>query len=117
MYTPPGQPPRYADLAFTKNPISGETVAIYPVRDRVTWEECKKLGIDKAIPYAPTCDVYPANVKAVWTGEVRPPKAGEWFLSGSVVEAYKASTDAATMSYHIARLVKVTKIEINVIEG
>jgi hypothetical protein len=28
-----------------------------------------------------------------WTGEVRPPKSGEWFLSGAIVEAYEATSN------------------------
>lgn len=30
------------------------------------------------------------KVKAVWTGEKRPVKAGEWYLSGAIPEAYQA---------------------------
>lgn len=41
---------------------------------------------------------------AVDTGEMRPPRKGEWFLSGAIVEAYQAPNDL-TMAYHIARLV------------
>jgi hypothetical protein len=43
--------------------------------------------------------------KAVATGEMRPPKAGEWYLSGAIVEAYRARADLST-AYHIARLVR-----------
>ena len=46
------------------------------------------------------------SVMGVWTGEKRPPKAGEWYLSGAVIEAYRAPNDL-TDDYHIARLVKV----------
>lgn len=42
--------------------------------------------------------------KAVWTGEKRPPKKGEWFLSGAIVEAYRAKADIST-PMHIAKLV------------
>lgn len=38
------------------------------------------------------------------TGEKRPPKKGEWFLSGAIVEAYYAPNDLTT-PYHIARLI------------
>jgi len=31
-----------------------------------------------------------------WTGEKRPPKEGEYFLSGSVIEAYRAAKDGTT---------------------
>ena len=45
-----------------------------------------------------------------WTGERRSPKAGEWFLSGAVVEGYRAHADLET-PYHIARLVEVERVE------
>jgi hypothetical protein len=41
--------------------------------------------------------------EAVSTGEFRPPKAGEWFLSGAIVEAFQAYDDMTT-SYHIATI-------------
>ena len=28
-----------------------------------------------------------------WRGEMRPPRAGEYFLSGSIIEAYRAEND------------------------
>jgi hypothetical protein len=40
------------------------------------------------------------------TGEFRPPYKGEWFLSGSYIEAYRAENDLRS-SYHIAKLVVV----------
>ncbi len=45
---------------------------------------------------------------AVYAGEKRAPRAGEWFLSGASVAAYFAPNDL-TMVYHIARIVRVTK--------
>ena len=36
------------------------------------------------------------------TGEFRPPKAGEWYLSGAIIEAYKARADFTTACW-IAR--------------
>lgn len=41
---------------------------------------------------------------ARFTGEVRPPRSGEWFLSGAIVEAYYAPNDL-TSSYPIAEIV------------
>ncbi len=38
----------------------------------------------------------------VATGDKRPPKRGEWYLSGAIVEAYKAPNDL-TSTYWIAR--------------
>lgn len=43
------------------------------------------------------------GVRAVATGEKRPPRKGEWFLSGSFIEAYRAENDLTT-AYDIARL-------------
>lgn len=58
----------------------------------------------------PIRDYFPNNKKftAVPTGEFRPPKKGEWYLSGAVVEAYKARNDL-TQEFHIARLVLVKR--------
>jgi hypothetical protein len=44
------------------------------------------------------------EVRAIWTGEKRPPKAGEWFLSGSIIEAYHMPNDGS-QPVPIARLV------------
>jgi hypothetical protein len=41
-----------------------------------------------------------------WTGERRPPRKGEWYLSGAVIEAYQASNDLDS-PYHIAEPVLV----------
>jgi hypothetical protein len=41
------------------------------------------------------------------TGEKRPPKAGEFYLSGAIIEAYRASKDM-TAPYLIARRVAAT---------
>lgn len=45
------------------------------------------------------------DVVAVATGEFRPPRAFEWYLSGAIVEAYKAPNDLST-PFHIAHLVR-----------
>lgn len=50
------------------------------------------------------------NIKAVKTGEFRPVKEGEWFLSGAIPEAYKATADM-WYKQHILVLVK-TKTEM-----
>jgi hypothetical protein len=36
------------------------------------------------------------GIKAVYTGEKRPPKAGEWYLSGAIIGAYQAKNDMTT---------------------
>jgi hypothetical protein len=43
---------------------------------------------------------------AKWTGERRTPRAGEWYLSGAIIEAYRAPNDLTT-SYPIAYIVRV----------
>ena len=40
------------------------------------------------------------------TGEFRAPKKGEWYLSGAIVEAYRAPNDLGT-AYHIAKPVEM----------
>ena len=44
-------------------------------------------------------------VRARATGEQRPPRRGEWYLSGAIVEAYRARNDL-TQTFHIATLVR-----------
>lgn len=79
-------------------------------------KECEALGIkmsDVKGPY-PSMGMAVQNVHAMATGEKRPPKRGEWYLSGASVEAYRAPNDLST-PYHIARLVltaTATKTEI-----
>jgi hypothetical protein len=50
-------------------------------------------------------------LRARWTGEIRQPKAGEWYLSGAVVEAYLAS-DQLSSRFHIAEIVKVRMVTL-----
>lgn len=45
------------------------------------------------------------------TGEFRCPRKGEWFLSGSIAEAYLAPNDLTT-EYHIVKEVKTKVVEI-----
>lgn len=47
--------------------------------------------------------------RAVATGEYRPPKSGEWYLSGAIVEAYYAPNDLST-DYAIARIVTCRQV-------
>ena len=66
---------------------------LYPVVDRV--------------PGLSDLDRRQLQIRAICTGEFRCPKKGEWFLSGSPIEAYYAPNNLPTM-YYIAKLV-VTK--------
>lgn len=54
------------------------------------------------------------NYHARATGEFRPPRKGEWYLSGAIVEAYQARADLTT-SFHIAKVVK-TKTVTTIVE-
>lgn len=63
--------------------------------------------------YYPLADYLPGRERHVqymakWTGEKRPPREGEWFLSGCPVDAYRARVDLFT-PYHIAQVVQVER--------
>lgn len=45
-----------------------------------------------------------------WTGEIREPKAGEWYLSGAIIEGYRAKFDLH-YRYPIGKLIRVRKVE------
>ena len=91
----------------------------YPVLDCVTLTDKKSLdlleigrpliNLGGGVRLSPT-----QEIKAFSTGEKRPPKKGEWYLSGAVVGAYRAPNDLST-SFHIAKLCiteteKITRI-------
>ena len=73
-----------------------------------------KYALTKADFY-PLADYHPLvfirrmNIKAQWTGEKRPPKKGEWYLSGAIIEAYQAKNDMTT-PYYITKLVQVVTV-------
>lgn len=50
------------------------------------------------------------DIRAKWSGEVRSPQKGEFYLSGNPVEAYDAKNDLPTMRFHIAELVNVKDV-------
>ncbi len=45
-------------------------------------------------------------VRAMWVKEYRTPKQGEWYLSGAIINAYRAINDMSS-PYHIAKLVVI----------
>lgn len=79
----------------------------YPLVDPPDSTEVQALGFIASIssywtkPFQRTF-----GLVAVKTGEKRNPKAGEWFLSGAIPEAYKAHNDLDT-EYHILRLARI----------
>ena len=54
-------------------------------------------------------------MRAKWDGQPkRPPKKGEWYLSGSIIAAYKATNDL-TQEYHIATIHKTKTTTVTTI--
>lgn len=47
--------------------------------------------------------------RAIPTGEKRPPKKGEYYLSGAIVTAWRAFADMTT-PYRIAKVVRIEKV-------
>lgn len=65
----------------------------FPLADKPSDAELAELGVQDEV-----------GVLAPPTGEKRAPRRGEWYLSGAVVEGYRAPKDLST-PYHIAKLV------------
>ena len=86
----------------------------YQVMDAVTPEEQKTFGL-KFRHGLPSIGSGVAGIGAQQTGEFRPVRKGEWYLSGSVVEAYRAPNDLR-QPYHIARLVRA-RVETKLVVG
>lgn len=78
--------------------------------------------VEKGVYYPLADPVKPLNEntqkdwRAVWSGEYRAVKAGEWYLSGAIVEAYQ-SLENTTMFHHIATLVNVKDVHWVVTKG
>lgn len=89
----------------------------YPIADKIPLSELKKLLNSEELAHFTqglvSIGMYPKNIKAKMTGEFREPKAGEWFLSGGIVEAYFARHNLKA-KYHIAKLVKTIMIEMEI---
>ncbi len=64
--------------------------------------------------FYPLADRYPGpktQRHAVKAGEFRPPRKGEWYLSGAIVEAYLAPNDLST-PHVIARIVETETVTV-----
>lgn len=70
----------------------------YDLVDPIPWKDGKRI-------------FDPHNIKAVTTGEFRHPKAGEWYISGAIPQAYCAKSSIHTMMFHIAKLVRTKTIQ------
>jgi len=88
----------------------------YRVVDRIPLALAERIGLphDEAVHALSILGCY-KSVRAQWTGEFRPPKKGEWYLSGAVVEAYLAKNDLQS-PYHLARLVRVRTEVVEIVE-
>lgn len=53
-----------------------------------------------------------APIGAVYTGEYRAPRGGEWYLSGAYIEAYKAPAGGLSAKYRIADVVRFSVREV-----
>ena len=56
--------------------------------------------------YFPVNGENPNKVRAIYTGIKRPPKKGEYYLSGAIIQAYKVYNDLES-SHYIAERVDV----------
>jgi hypothetical protein len=88
----------------------------YPLIDWLTREETEHFGVKSRITYLQSlCISLPGcKIQAVATGEKRPPKKGEWYLSGAIIGAYRADGNLET-PYHIARLVRVERKTVEIV--
>jgi len=90
----------------------GKTTAIAPkfveCVGHITIADRAELGIDGRLNLIYNTTPDGKLVRAVMADSFRPPKAGEWYLSGCIPAAYRAPNDL-TDSYHIMRLVLIEK--------
>ena len=90
----------------------------YPIADRITRADAEALGVKRSEVSGPLPSFegmagriagrQDLNVCAIYSGHRRPPRKGEWYLSGARVAAYRAPNDLSS-EYHIATLVVVEK--------
>lgn len=74
----------------------------YNVIDYVPKAERAALGMEQGMLASDR------QIMAVATNQFRTPKAGEWYLSGAIPEAYRAPNDLS-IQHRIAKLVVVRK--------
>ncbi len=65
----------------------------FPLADEPLPEELYNLEVSDKV-----------GIRAMATGEMREPRKGEGFLSGAIIEAYRAYNDLSS-EYNIAKLV------------
>jgi hypothetical protein len=57
----------------------------------------------------PTNDNFGKDIMVETSGEFRPPKAGEWYISGAIPAGYYTKNNLST-AYNIAQRVRVKKV-------
>lgn len=73
------------------------------------------MKIGTLVPIAEECCVYVTKGNRIqFTGEVRCPRKGEWFISGAIAEGYLAVNDLS-VKHHIGKLVTV-KVTTTIVE-
>lgn len=82
--------PKYYVLAERPRPVDFKGLSYKS--QMITWVNPFRLGI--------------IGLVAIRTGEKRPPRAGEWYLSGAEPQAWRAPRDFET-EYYILKLVTV----------
>jgi len=82
---------------------------IYRRADMLNNDECESFNLERL--ETPHCGHYLGTdaIRCVREGEFRRPLAGEWYLSGSTPEAYRAPSDLSS-EYHIVTLVRTETV-------
>lgn len=88
---------------------AGREVRLYHVADKVPLDEQRSLGVINPQRPIPSLGVQLRSIRGVCTLEVRPPRAGEYYLSGAIPEVYRAPEDLTT-AYRICRLVRIEEV-------
>lgn len=69
----------------------------------------EKLKVGEYYPLAAASNLHvegkASDFRVLATGEFRPPRKGEWYLSGAIIESYQAKANLL-QPYHIGRLVR-----------
>lgn len=86
----------------------------YKIGESLNRKERESLGLKRA-EFHTSLDLSPKDVRAVFSGDKRNPRKGEWYLSGDPILAYRAPNDYAT-PYHIAKIVRVREVKKFIIE-
>jgi len=94
----------------------------YLVSDRPTTADLDKLGLKSkdvtgplhSLGMGPSVRDGKRAIRAKYTGQKRPPRKGEWYLSGSTPTAWRAPNDLTT-PYHIARLVLIEETVVETV--